>query len=361
MVIRQLRPLFFFASLAVFGLPACAVDHDGGSGPVDIVGAGGGPGAMPGPSDRAAAEAFFEALPRAFCEFYARCGRLEASDVDACIEDLGPEIREDIVRDGQLCDGAIAFYIANRSELDACMTAERDSCRTDDLSEFCPVFDDDHFNPRTICDQGPEPGRPDAGMQAPSQRLSLDALMVGGWRTIEQAECDDQYRFDIAMFICPGQNVRAAGQATIGSRVTELLCGSYETRPATRQDCNDQFECFPELRLNVRSTVILGGQQDVDPNVTRQLYLGDRDHLLHPISCPDGSASFQVMERMAGPEVTEDMCFSAACPRSGQGGGGSGLGQCGTNCDCGHCWYCESGTCRYGGEGPSGCYRGCPW
>jgi hypothetical protein len=40
--------------------------------------------------------------------------------------------------------------------------------------------------------------------------------------------------------------------------------------------------------------------------------------------------------------------------------GGSGLGDaCGTDCDCGHCNYCESGTCRYGGEGPYGCYRGC--
>jgi hypothetical protein len=35
-------------------------------------------------------------------------------------------------------------------------------------------------------------------------------------------------------------------------------------------------------------------------------------------------------------------------------------GKCSTDCDCGHCNYCESGTCRYGGEGPYGCYRGCP-
>ena len=25
---------------------------------------------------------------------------------------------------------------------------------------------------------------------------------------------------------------------------------------------------------------------------------------------------------------------------------------------CGRCWYCENGECRYGGEGPFGCYRG---
>lgn len=40
------------------------------------------------------------------------------------------------------------------------------------------------------------------------------------------------------------------------------------------------------------------------------------------------------------------------------GGGGSG-GVCGSDCDCGHCQYCERGSCYYGGEGPYGCYRGC--
>ncbi len=41
-------------------------------------------------------------------------------------------------------------------------------------------------------------------------------------------------------------------------------------------------------------------------------------------------------------------------------GGGSGIGSdCSTDCDCGRCNYCEDGVCRYGGEGPYGCYRGC--
>lgn len=45
------------------------------------------------------------------------------------------------------------------------------------------------------------------------------------------------------------------------------------------------------------------------------------------------------------------------------GGSGSTSGQCSSDCDCGHCSYCEksgsSATCRYAGEGPYGCYRGC--
>jgi hypothetical protein len=42
-------------------------------------------------------------------------------------------------------------------------------------------------------------------------------------------------------------------------------------------------------------------------------------------------------------------------PRTGGGTGGT----CGSDCDCGHCQYCERGTCYYAGEGPYGCYRGC--
>jgi hypothetical protein len=33
--------------------------------------------------------------------------------------------------------------------------------------------------------------------------------------------------------------------------------------------------------------------------------------------------------------------------------------KCSADCDCGHCGYCESGGCRYGGEGQFGCFRGC--
>jgi hypothetical protein len=40
-------------------------------------------------------------------------------------------------------------------------------------------------------------------------------------------------------------------------------------------------------------------------------------------------------------------------------GSGTASNQCTTDCGCGHCEYCESGQCRYGGEGPYGCYRGC--
>jgi hypothetical protein len=45
------------------------------------------------------------------------------------------------------------------------------------------------------------------------------------------------------------------------------------------------------------------------------------------------------------------------------GASGGGIGSsCNSDCDCGYCNFCEttssSGVCRYGGEGPYGCYRG---
>ena len=59
------------------------------------------------------------------------------------------------------------------------------------------------------------------------------------------------------------------------------------------------------------------------------------------------------LQRLVG-ETLEADCTSGFC-------GDVELTGCGTDCDCGHCWYCEDGTCRYGGEGPFGCFRGCPF
>lgn len=60
-------------------------------------------------------------------------------------------------------------------------------------------------------------------------------------------------------------------------------------------------------------------------------------------------------------EVHQRLPFNTVAVSGGSGGSASG--QCRTDCDCGHCSYCEkngsTATCRYAGEGPYGCYRGC--
>ena len=57
-------------------------------------------------------------------------------------------------------------------------------------------------------------------------------------------------------------------------------------------------------------------------------------------------------------DVAQCLDYSAEAG-GGAGGSGSVDSQCGTDCDCGTCFYCENGTCYYGGQGPYGCYRGC--
>ncbi|MFC1844166.1 FG-GAP repeat domain-containing protein [Thermodesulfobacteriota bacterium] len=52
----------------------------------------------------------------------------------------------------------------------------------------------------------------------------------------------------------------------------------------------------------------------------------------------------------------EEINFEENCVYDGQGD------QCSLNSDCGRCFYCDTGgstnVCKYGGEGPYGCYRG---
>jgi hypothetical protein len=79
-------------------------------------------------------------------------------------------------------------------------------------------------------------------------------------------------------------------------------------------------------------------------------------------SCVSHANCFRELQSTAPLGVSQFYTFlktqitwqTEASPSSSSGGS-----KCGTDCDCGRCSYCESGTCRYGGEGPYGCYRGC--
>lgn len=53
-------------------------------------------------------------------------------------------------------------------------------------------------------------------------------------------------------------------------------------------------------------------------------------------------------------ELTEDDCVTTDCTAGGTGT----ITGCSGDYECGRCWYCDNGQCRYGGEGPYGCYRG---
>lgn len=185
---------------------------------------------------------------------------------------------------------------------------------------------------------------------------SLEAQAVGAYAQYGSSCTSGSAVQGFAAFLCPGGRIRAAGKFT---NATELMCGSYTTKAATYSNCNDKVGCFPKVNASVKDTLIIGGQSDVaNLDFTMLMVEGDSGtELMRPTVCGDNSSGWVYLARVAG-DVGEDYCVSDACPAPG-GSSGGGYGQCGTDCDCGECWYCESGTCRYGGEGPYGCYRGC--
>jgi hypothetical protein len=86
------------------------------------------------------------------------------------------------------------------------------------------------------------------------------------------------------------------------------------------------------------------------------------------LSCYEGKASCLSCltdSPAANPAATQssstflDAVKASGTKPSWDTGSRPGGGKCGADCDCGHCYFCESGTCRYGGEGPYACYRGC--
>jgi hypothetical protein len=195
---------------------------------------------------------------------------------------------------------------------------------------------------------------PESGSVEQGEPTSLSASAVGAWGT-SGASCESDWG-PYAFFLCPGGRIRGAG--TMGP-VTELLCGTYTVDLPSLSDCTDKWGCFSHVHATVKDTLVLQGEEDVDPDFSLAMALFPSDtgtRLVHQIGCDDGTTGFLYMERVAV-DVTDDYCVSEACPASDTGGTESG--ECGTDCDCGHCWYCESGICRFGGEGSYGCYRGC--
>jgi hypothetical protein len=199
----------------------------------------------------------------------------------------------------------------------------------------------------------------DAGPGSSDTPTTLSALAVGYWSTVGH-NCPTGSQPELSGYVyalCPGGRIRGAGR--IGS-ATSLECGSYTTSPRTAEGCNDRFNCFDKIAATVRNTLVLGGQTDVS-NVQVSLYFQSDRRIFRATTCSPSGNGLLFLDRVVG-TATDNDCVSAACPAAG-GSSSDGYGSCGTDCDCGRCWYCDksggSGTCRYGGEGPYGCYRGC--
>lgn len=158
--------------------------------------------------------------------------------------------------------------------------------------------------------------------------LTLEQLVVGAWWG--RAVCND-HELEIGWFLCPAGRLRGFSRLDGGSfEVSYIDCGTWEV---SGDDRITMEVTHRDTILGESHSDTWGGRLSGDT-----LYLG---------SCPLPT------NRLEG-AVDESDCTGGSCSA-----GGTGDIDCGTDCDCGRCWYCESGTCRYGGEGPYGCYRGC--
>jgi hypothetical protein len=182
---------------------------------------------------------------------------------------------------------------------------------------------------------GGSAGNGGGGTGGGSVELTLEQQVVGGWT--QSGSCGD-ITITVGTFICPGGRVRGA-ESFDGSDF--LQCGTWSAE--------EPDSVSAELNLIAVIDPSDPGNDDVlDFEYT---YDAENDQLIQltgPCQIP--------LVRVEG-GVTADDCESDVC--SGWLGGSSAPVQCTVDCDCGRCNYCESGTCRYGGEGPFGCYRGC--
>ncbi|MEE9594514.1 MAG: hypothetical protein V3V92_03855 [Candidatus Hydrothermarchaeales archaeon] len=153
-----------------------------------------------------------------------------------------------------------------------------------------------------------------------------DKMVIGTWAG--GGTCGGTY-IEFGFFICPGGRLR--GYEKI-NKLAFVDCGTWSINE------NDGVD------LSLTATAVL------DRSVKEKMnyeFNYDNDQLVWKSACP------VPLTRLTGEDVSMDDCESTTCSA-----GGTSAVQCSADFDCGRCWYCDSGTCRYGGEGPYGCYRG---
>jgi hypothetical protein len=162
--------------------------------------------------------------------------------------------------------------------------------------------------------------------------LTLEQQVVGGWT--QSGSCDGT-DIVVGKFFCPGPRIRGGISF---DNFDFVVCGTWSAENP------DDVTAQAQL-ISVQDPSDPANEDVLTLSYT---YDSENDQLIYHANCDIP------MVRVEG-GVTADDCESSTCTA----GGGSGPVQCTVDCDCGRCNYCESGTCRYGGEGEYGCYRGC--
>jgi hypothetical protein len=280
----------------------------------------------PTPEEREALESFFAAYPEAYCNWSYRCGLVGDEGLETCVSAVTESMQEI-----DICDAMVELYVQYRDELDACVTGDGSECSEND-DDFCPIIEDIDYE--HACDAGPEcvvytdcadgedcvDGTCTVGGGA---ELTLEQLAVGVWGG--SGTCNGT-PVEVGWFLCPAGRVRGY---SIVDGYDFLDCGTWSISGS-------------EITGTISGTAVIDGS--VDSYDYYMVFDGEQMQW--------GSCSLPLQRLPGG--VDESDCTGGVCSA-----GGSGDVDCGTDCDCGRCWYCETDTCRYGGEGPYGCYRGC--
>jgi hypothetical protein len=167
-----------------------------------------------------------------------------------------------------------------------------------------------------------------------NEPVSFDAIAVGGWSG--SGKCGDMTILD-GYFLCPGGKIR--GGQTLNNLGFSIL-GTWSTSVEEYGD----GKLYDQIILDYTYTAQL------DRSVTGKqketwVYLENSDAFQLVGTCQ------LYLQRVEG-EVESSDCKPTTVVA------GAGGGQCTSDYQCGRCWYCDDGTCRYGGQGASGCYRG---
>ena len=181
---------------------------------------------------------------------------------------------------------------------------------------------------RLIVNDGDLDSVPDTIAVTAGQR-DLEVGAVGNW--LGAANCGGQ-NIEFGYILCPQGRLRGYEKF---SDHPYIVCGTWSID-------NEK------IVLDYKWTAVEWPHPDGYD--TKHLEYNPEDDSLRWTDCPFP------MNRITGSDVDVEDCTKGTCSS-----GGTGAIECGTDCDCGRCWYCDDGTCRYGGEGPYGCYRGCGW
>lgn len=153
----------------------------------------------------------------------------------------------------------------------------------------------------------------------------LRAYAVGVWSG--SVVCQG-HTYAEGFFLCPMGRLR--GYSSVDNAFGGVECGTWTVSNS---------------HINVTSTC--HNQDGSQDNWTGTFDYSNGTLLWTTSLCP------MTMYRAPG-AVTDANCTGGSCSEGGTGT----ISGCQSDMECGRCWYCDNGTCRYGGEGPYGCYRG---